>query len=46
MLLSAIKQHPLYKQVKGRSKMKKAELITAINKLINNQSRKVSIKAS
>ena len=46
MLLSAIKQHPLYKQVKGRSKMKKAELITAINKLINNQSRKVSRKPS
>ena len=46
MLLSAIKQHPLYKQVKGRSKMKKAELITAINKLINNQSRKVSRKVS
>ena len=46
MLLSAIKQHPLYKQVKGRSKMKKAELIKAINKLINNQSRKVSRQQS
>lgn len=37
MLLSAIKLHPLYKQIKGRSKMKKAELIKAINKLITRE---------
>ena len=36
ILLSVIKKHPLYKQVKGRSKMKKAELINAINQLIDN----------
>jgi hypothetical protein len=46
MLLSAIKQHPLYKEIKGRSKMKNAELIKAINKLINNNSRTVSRKQS
>ena len=46
LTVKIIKQHPLYKKIKGRSKMKKAELIKEINKLLSQSSVKVSRKVS
>ena len=46
MTLKQIKSHHLYKSIKGRSKMKKAQLIKAINDLISHGPVKKAVRKS